>query len=152
MTRRFFARLRTRPDTSSYALFARACRQAKGRNLIDELLAPFRLAVEEPDSDPALAAAVRKFQVRPFYTPKELATLWPLISCGICGKRNRLSPSPAYLRQRLIDEKLPLVRRETGLTFFLHNGVYSEFFAVENPAQWARVSLTQERFRDLMAS
>jgi hypothetical protein len=139
-----------RPDDTTYARFAKACRQAKGRNLVDEIFDPLRLLHEAGKAPPDVAAALAVFQPRPFYTAETLASLWPWIAIGLGGKSNSYRPKPEALRKRLVECKLPLLRKEGGSTWFEHKGKYREFLVVQDVAKWSRLEITQERFDEIM--
>ncbi len=112
-------------DESSYAKFVAACKKAKGRNIVAEILDPLRIMPDLPDD---VRAAARGFQIRPWYSAAELARLWPLICIGIGGKQSGMKPSPASLHKRLVQCGLPRLQKWDGSTTFLHHGKPIEFF------------------------
>lgn len=135
-----------RPDQSTYALFAKACKAAGGRNLVEELLDPYR-ALSNPAPD--VAAALKMFQVRPWYSAEELAAIWPLVSLGIAGNERATRPTPEYLFKRLVP-LLPRIRTWGNGYEFHWNGRWQQYFAVSSIAQLRRLRFTQTDFERVM--
>ena len=132
-----------RQDTS-YGIFVRACRAAGTRNLIDELFDPARIS-----GNHALEAAAAAFQPRPIYTAEELAALWPMICVGICGKERVYKPGPKELSLKLMDFRMPLLRKSGGW-HFEWEGKWRQFFIVSDINRLSARTWTQAEFEELM--
>lgn len=139
-----------RPDTTSARLFVTACKKAGSRNLVNELLDPFRLLGAGGNAAPEVAAAVQLFQPRPFYSARELAYFWPLISIGLAAKDKAWKPSPERLHERLVELKLPRMRQWDGRYDFMWRDAAQQFFIVQDVRAWSKVRLTQRRFEEIM--
>jgi hypothetical protein len=139
-----------REDTS-YSAFVAACKRAKDRNLVSELLDPFRLAVASGDDGNGIAPAVAGFKVRPWYSAAELARLWPLVCIGLAQKEQGRSPSAATVAKRLTECGLPKVKQWDGSTLFMHNGKPTEFFIVQDVWRLASKRFTQTDFDRVMS-
>jgi hypothetical protein len=133
-------------DNSTFATFARLCKRAGGRNLVNELLDPFR-ALQNPAPD--VAAALKAFQNRPWYSADELAMLWPLIAVGLAGSERGFRPSPEQVYKRL-KPLLPRVKSWGGDYEFEWNGERQEWFIVQSVQQIARLRFTQRDFERVM--
>ena len=133
-------------DNSSFASFARACKRVGGRNLVNELLDPFR-TLQNPAPD--VVAALKAFQVRPWYSADELAMMWPLISVGLTGNERGFKPSPEQLHKRL-KPLLPRVKTWGGTYEFEWNGEWKEWFIVQSVQQIARLRWTRQDFERIM--
>lgn len=133
-------------DNSTFATFARLCKRAGGRNLVNELLDPFR-TLQSPAPD--VAAALRSFQSRPWYSAEELAGMWPLISIGLAGNERSFRPSPEQVHKRL-KPLLPRVKDWAGYHEFEWNGERKEWFIVQSVQQIARLRFTQKTFEAVM--
>lgn len=145
--------LRTRmgwSDDSSYKAFVDACRAAKERNLVHELMDPFVLALRAT-TKPDLAAAVNGFHVRPFYSAAELARLWPLVCIGLAQKQQGRAPSAAKLAERLIHFGLPRIKQWGGSYEFKHYGKPTEFFIVQDLWRIMNQRFTQNDFDRIMS-
>lgn len=138
------------PDRSIHGRFASAVRRAGARNLVDELMDPVRVNVAAGDAEPGMAAALASYRARPFYTPAELAILWPMIGAGFAGTKGVYQPTAAVLRAALVRAKLPLLLKTGGSTWFQHNGRLQEFFICSDLNRWAGRPITQEQFDQIM--
>lgn len=138
-----YAHARGWKGDSSYRDFVAACKRAKDRNLISELLDPFRLSVAHGDADTGVSAAVAGFKVRPWYSAAEIARLWPLICVGLIGREHGRAPSAATVAKRLSECGLPKVKQWDGSTTFLHNGKATEFYIVQDVWRLASKRFTQ---------
>jgi hypothetical protein len=128
----------------------RAVRKAKERNLVDELLDPFRLLAAQGKAPKDVSAALSLFKVRPWYSAVELAYIWPLVSIGLAAKDNAWRPSPERLAARLLDVGLPRVRTWSGDYTFTWQGREQEFFIVQDVARLQRLRFTQADFERVM--
>ena len=145
--------LRTRMgwrDDSSYKAFVDACRAAKERNLVQELMDPFVLALRSTPR-PDLAAAVSGFQARPFYSAAELARLWPLVCIGLACKQVGRAPSAKKVEERLIHFGLPRLKQWGGSTEFMHYGKPTQFFIVQDLWGMMNRRFTQLDFDRIMS-
>ena len=134
----------------AYAKFAAACRAAKRRNLLDELMDPVRVQVAFGDVDGALVAALNAYRRRPFWTPSELAKIWPIVCAGLMDEIKPFEPRPADLRSGLLRHRMVLLRKAGGSTWFARHGVMQEFFIVEDIARWSNRTVEQEQFDEVM--
>lgn len=139
------------PDRSSVPLFVKACRAAKERNLVDELLDPYRLLVATGKAPADVKAAVSLFKARPFYSAQELAWFWPLISIGLASKERAFKPDAAALHKRLVEFKLPRIRQWDGSFDFVWQGVARHYFVVQDLRRWRNVRITQRQFEEIMS-
>lgn len=130
--------------------FVKACKAAGERNLIDELLDPFRLLVDAGKAPEDVAAAVRLFQIRPWYSAEELAFLWPLVSIGLAGKEHAWRPDPAQLHKRLVACGLPRLKDWGGGYTFTWQGQHKQWFIVQHVRQLSRLRFTQTDFERFM--
>lgn len=133
-------------DNSTFATFARLCKRAGGRNLVNELLDPFRV-LQKPAPD--VAAALKSFQSRPWYSADELAMMWPLIAVGLASSGVGFRPSPEQVHKRL-KPLLPRVKTWGGTHEFEWNGEHKEWFIVQSVQQIARLRFTQLDFWKVM--
>lgn len=138
------------PDDSSVIRFVRACKAAKERNLVDELLDPFRLLVASGKAPADVAEAVRLFQVRPIYSAQELAYFWPLVCIGLAGKQKAWRPDAAWLHKRLVQCKLPRLRDWNGGYLYERHGAYREYFLVQHINKMRRQRYSQADFERIM--
>lgn len=78
---------------------------------------------------------------RPFYTPAELAPLWPALKLSL-GLETRLMdpPSPNRLANELKFHGLPLVKVD----------IFPEYFIVERCGFWKNVKFTKEGFEHVL--
>jgi len=134
----------------SYLTFARACRAAGKRNLLDELFDPVRVQVAAGDAEPALVAALAAYRRRPFWTPTELAKIWPVVCVGLVDLAKPFEPRPADLRAGLLRHGMVLLRRAGGSTWFARNGLMQEYFIVEDIARWSYRTIEQAQFDEVM--
>lgn len=134
----------------SYHAFAVACRKGGRRNLLDELMDPVRVQVASGDAEPALVAALAAYRRRPFWTPTELARIWPVVCVGLVALAKPFEPRPADLRAGLLRNGLPLLRKAGGSTWFARNGLMQEFFIVEDLMRWQNRTIEQEQFDEVM--
>lgn len=134
----------------SYKAFAVACRKAGKRNLLDELMDPVRVQVASGDADGALAAALAAYRRRPFWTPSELAKMWPIVCVGLLDNIRTFDPKPADLRAGLLRNGMVLLRRAGGSTWFARNGLMQEYFIVEDIARWSNRTVEQDQFDEIM--
>jgi hypothetical protein len=139
-----------KPD-NSFTRFASAVRRSGKRNLLDEIMDPVRVSVAAGDAPPDLVAALAAYTRRPFYSPEELARLWPVVSVGLCGKSRGLRPTASAVRSNLALAGLPLLQRVGGSTWFMKNGRMHEFFIVSDVRHWTRGPISQETFDAAMA-
>jgi hypothetical protein len=133
----------------SYGRFARACKNAGSRNLVDELLDPFRLTHLRGEAPSDVSAALRLFTPRPWYSVEELARLWPLVCIGLACKDVGRKPTPDVLRKRL-GQYLPLLRDWGGGTEYRWQGKWQEFFIVQDVHRVARLRFSQNDFDAVM--
>ena len=134
----------------SYHAFAVACRKAGKRNLLDELMDPVRVEVASGDADPSLVAALAAYRRRPFWTPTELAKIWPVVCVGLVDLAKPFEPRPADLRAGLLRHGTALLRKAGGSTWFARNGLMQEYFIVEDIARWSNRTVEQEQFDEVM--
>ena len=139
-----------RPDDSAARLFVQACKRAGSRNLIDELLDPFRLLAAAGKAPPDVAAAVRLFRPRPWYSAQELAFMWPAICLGIAGKQVGRKPDAATLSKRLVQYRLPRLKDWNGEYLYVWQGVAREYFLVQDVNRWRRLRVSQTEFEERM--
>lgn len=103
----------------------------------------------------ALQAWLPHFQVRPFYTARELVPMFPALALVVgAAKRLQGQKSSARLRNELIFAKLPRLSRTNGTYLFRHpNSIDSypyvdEFFIVERLHYWRDYVMTQHEFEE----
>lgn len=138
-------------DDSSAALFVKAVKAAGARNLVDELLDPFRLLVASGKAPSDVQAAVHLFKRRPFYSAQELAYLWPLISIGLADKERAWKPDAAWLHKRLMRLRLPRIREWSGGYNFVWQGAARQYFIVQDVRRWSKVRLSQRDFEEILS-
>lgn len=138
------------PDTTSAALFVQKVKKAGSRNLVDELMDPFRLLVETGNAPADVVAAVRLFQTRPFYSAQELCRIWPLVCVGLTGKKMAWRPDAARLHKRLVECKLPRLRNYEGGFDYAWQGVARQYFPVQDVQHWRKVRVSQRQFEEMM--
>ena len=117
---------------------------------MDELLDPYRLLAATGKAPADVAAALKLFKARPFYSAQELAWFWPLISIGLASKERAYKPDAAALHKRLVEFKLPRIRQWGGSFDFVWQGVARQYFVVQDVRRWRNIRITQHQFEEIM--
>jgi hypothetical protein len=93
--------------------------------------------------------ALMHYQIRPFYTPEEIATLFPAITAALHGAKDRGTPAGEISRQL----------RECGVTYlrckddprgFRWRGLVRQYLVIADQQEWAGAALTQAQFETAM--
>lgn len=111
--------------------------------------------VNVTSANPAAAAQARLtldsvglWQVRPFYTPDELATILPMfIDSGRIGKKT----TAGEISRQLRDAGIHYLQCSDDPRGFMWRGKRCQFLVIAEPAEWAR-PLSQAEFERCMAS
>jgi hypothetical protein len=138
------------PHKDSAARFVDAVRSARGRNLLDELLDPWRVHLALGEASPLhgkLPAIVPK-RAPPCHTAAELAALWPLICKGLLGYQKAPRFNPEALGRRLRAAGLPVVQNVDGKPGHIWQGKRRLFFWVI--ARPPKGPLSNEAIQDLL--
>jgi hypothetical protein len=114
--------------------------------------------VEELGSNSASAArarvvkaSIRQFQVRPWYSPEELALMHPAILSNVYNTRARGDLTPGQLSRELRDAGVPYLVNRDDPTGFRYNGFQRQFLIVAEQDEWANpAGITQADFDRLM--
>jgi hypothetical protein len=123
------------PHKDSAARFVDAIRSARGRNLLDELLDPWRVHLALGEASPLhgkLPAIVPK-RAPPCHTAAELAALWPLICKGLLGYQKAPRFNPEALGRRLRAAGLPVVQNVDGKPGHIWQGKRRVYFWTVSP-------------------
>lgn len=95
--------------------------------------------------------ALLQYQIRPFYTPEEIAMLFPAITAQLHGAKDRGTSAGEISRQL----------RECGVTYlrckddprgFRWRGLLRQYLVIADQKEWAGAVLTQEQFEIAMAN
>lgn len=95
--------------------------------------------------------ALMHYQIRPFYTPEEIAILFPAITAQLHGAKDRGTPAGDISRQL----------RECGVTYlrckddprgFRWRGLLRQYLVIADQKEWAGATLTQAQFEAAMAN
>jgi hypothetical protein len=130
--------------------FVDAIRSAKGRNLLDELLDPWRAHIALGEASPlhGTLPAIVPLRAPPCHTAAEIASLWPLITKGLLGYERAPSVNPGALRRRLRALRLPEVRNADGKPGHIWAGKRQVYFWTVWPVNIDY--LTQSDFERIM--
>lgn len=111
----------------------------------------------ELSNNPAMAAAGRAtaanidmFQVRPFYTPEELALMFPVIVQNMLGSRYDRSTPSGQISRDLRDAGVPYLVSSDDARGFRWKGRIQQFLVVSKFDDW-RAPLRQNDFERLMS-
>lgn len=120
----------------SAARFVDAIRSARGRNLLDELLDPWRVHLALGEASPlhGQLPVMIPHHAPPCHTAAELAALWPLIAKGLLGYQKAPRFDPEALERRLRALGLPVVRNADGKLGHVWQGKRRLFFWTVSPA------------------
>lgn len=92
---------------------------------------------------------VQRYQVRPFYSPEELALMFPSVVQNLLGSRmNKSTPAGAISRE-LRDAGIPYLTSADDARGFHWKGRLQQFLIVSEPEEW-RAPLRQSEFERLM--
>lgn len=121
----------------SAARFVDAIRSARGRNLLDELLDPWRVHLALGEASPlhGQLPAMIPHHAPPCHTAAELAALWPLICKGLLGYQKAPRFNPEALERRLRALGLPVVRNADGKLGHIYMGKRRLFFWTVSPVK-----------------
>lgn len=105
-----------------------------------------------PD-DSALAAEVAQtlphIPIRPFYTPEELALLFPHISATLRNAKVPGITSANLLAQEFLQAGIDYLRCDENMDGFVHKGLIRQYFIVSDHEKF-RAPISQEDFEDLV--
>ncbi len=96
-----------------------------------------------------VASALPNIQIRPFYTPDELALLMPLVTDDLNRAKYRTNGDP--IMKGLTQQGVRLLKNVDNLDGFRYKGQVRQFLIVADVDKW-REAITQEEFDDAMAS
>lgn len=91
-----------------------------------------------------IAANIMHFPIRPYYSPRELMLLAPMM-VDESGRRRDLPSDEGKLSRMLRDIGVPLLRPKDTVKGFKANGVYQQFLVVTDKEKWA-TPLSQAEF------
>lgn len=92
---------------------------------------------------------VQNYQVRPFYSPEELALMFPSVIQNLLGSRmNKSTPAGAISRE-LRDAGIPYLTSADDPRGFHYKGRIQQFLIVSDPTEW-KAPLRQNEFDRLM--
>lgn len=110
----------------------------------------------EVGNDPRMArtaqdimAAVGSIQVRPWYTPEELAMMFPMITQQLLGQKNNGATASGLLSRQLRDAGVTYLRNADDPRGFRVNGRICQYLVIAEPEHWMQ-PLTQNEFSRLM--
>lgn len=93
---------------------------------------------------------IRQYQIRPWYTAEELATIFPHIAIQFMGSEAG-SPSPGQLSQELRESGIPYLVNRDDPRGFRWRGRLAQFLVVADFDRW-REPITQAEFEEYMRS
>lgn len=97
-----------------------------------------------------IKAALGNLQVRPFYTPEEIAMMFPAIVAQLHGARGLATPAGEISRQ-LRECGIPYLRCKDDPRGFRWRGMVRQYLVIADHADWGGVALTQQEFDNAMA-
>lgn len=101
----------------------------------------------------AVKAALKQFQVRPWYSPEELALMHPAILANVYGTKARGDMTPGQLSRELRDAGVPYLVNRDDPTGFISHGFKRQFLIVAEQDDWASATgITQADFDRAMSS
>lgn len=93
---------------------------------------------------------VQNYQVRPFYSPEELALMFPSVVQNLLGSRfNKSTPAGAISRE-LREAGIPYLTSADDPRGFHYKGRIQQFLIVSDPTEW-KAPLRQADFERLMS-
>ena len=112
----------------------------------------------ELSNNPSLSAAARatsdnvqRYQVRPWYTPEELALMFPAVVQNLMGSKFAKSTPAGAISRELRDAGVPYLVSSDDPRGFKYQGAIRQFLVVSEFDDW-REPLKQIEFERLMAS
>lgn len=93
--------------------------------------------------------SIKNFQVRPFYTPEELALIFPAITRDLFGNRRVYSTVAGHISRQLRDAGLRYLESRDDPRGFRWRGQFHQFLVVADHAEWAE-PIRQDEFERLM--
>lgn len=93
--------------------------------------------------------ALQHYQIRPFYTPEEIAMLFPAIVSQLHGYKDRGTPAGEISRQ-LRDCGVTYLRCKDDPRGFRWRGMVRQYLVVADQDEWSGLTLTQSDFENLM--
>lgn len=138
--------------------FAEGCRTATENSVKQWLDAAVAWAeVNVAGANPGLAAMARavldsagQWQVRPFYTPEELALMLPMFAEQQGGGRVGKSTTSGMVSRQLRDAGIRYLQSADDPRGFMWRGKMHQFLVIAEPAEWA-TPLSQAEFERCMA-
>lgn len=111
----------------------------------------------ELSNNPGLVAAahatrdsVGRIQVRPFYTPEELALMFPAVVQTILGSKYRTGTPSGMISRELREAGIPYLVCADDPRGFHWRGRVQQFLVISDPTEWAQ-PLRQAEFERLMS-
>lgn len=96
----------------------------------------------------AVLNSVRQYQVRPWYTPEELTTMFPYIAIQFMGAEAG-NPSPGKMSQELRENGIGYLSNQDDPRGFAYRGRISQFLVVAQFDRW-RQPISQAEFDEYM--
>jgi hypothetical protein len=96
-----------------------------------------------------IRANLKHFTVRPFYTPEEIAMLFPAIARDLFGNSKVYSTVAGHISRQLRNAGLPYLECSDDARGFKWRGGFKQYLVVADVDGW-RQPITQAQFEDLM--
>lgn len=96
-----------------------------------------------------ITQSLAHLQIRPFYTPEELALMFPAISSALAIGRYRDAAPGNLLAQELIQQGVDYLRCEDNFDGFFHKGQVRQFLIISNTDEYQE-PISQRKFDKLM--
>ena len=93
--------------------------------------------------------ALQHYQIRPFYTPEEIAMLFPAIVSQLHGYKDKGTPAGEISRQ-LRDCGVTYLRCKDDPRGFRWRGMVRQYLVVADQDEWGGLTLAQSDFENLM--
>lgn len=93
---------------------------------------------------------VQRFQVRPFYTPEELALMFPAVVQNLLGSKYRTGTPSGVISRELREAGIPYLESADDPRGFHWRGRIQQFLVIASPDDWAARPLRQADFERLM--
>lgn len=93
--------------------------------------------------------SLRTIQIRPWYTPEELALMFPSIAAQMHGSRDRRAQPAGEISKELRSAGIGYLRSKDDPRGFRWHGSIRQYLIVAEPEEW-RVPISQAEFERLM--
>lgn len=86
----------------------------------------------------AITQSIRTFQIRPWYTPEELAMMFPAIVETLLGSKYNRSTPAGQVSRELREAGVPYLRNRDDVRGFRYGGRVQQFLVVADFEEWER--------------